>query len=68
MNKEICSSWNNVLGRCEGLREKCDGMNPKSGQKCRFYKTVAQKKIDDRRTRERLKAIGKVEVEGRIDR
>lgn len=58
MNKEICSNWNDVLKRCEGLKEKCDGMNPRSGQTCKFYKTIAQKKLDDKRTRARLKAIG----------
>ena len=68
MNTEICSNWNDVLKRCEGLKEKCNGMNPKSGWPCTFYKTKAQKKIDDKRTVERLKALGKVEVEGRTDR
>ena len=59
MNKEICSCWNDTLKRCEGLREKCDGMNPKSGQKCHFYKTIAQKKLDDKKSKARLKAIGR---------
>lgn len=68
MNKEICCCWNETLKHCEGLKEKCDGMNPKSGKPCRFYKTKAQKKADDKRTKARLKAIGKVEIEGRIDR
>lgn len=58
MNKETCCNWNETLRRCEALKEKCNSREPVSGQKCNFYKTKEQKKIDDKRTSARLKAIG----------
>jgi len=68
MNKEICCNWNEVLHRCEGLKEKCDSMNPKAGWPCTFYKTVAQKKIDDKKTKARLKQIGRELPDENIER